>query len=395
MGCLWLGQVLLGASLLAGSVGAVEPPACPPPARGNILDDLGNPLVGHGTQRATVETNNITEPVQSPRSVAQGAFSLLPAGGEREEGIVPSSFPVHFLSPGDHPVFVFLPDQLTRLWQGSEETEPSLEATSAAEDPVLSGQDQAAHSSVLPPWLDKEWRHLCMRTHTCFEVICWDFQNMYGGENLAWLGVGLAVAAPLANTSADLRLSDWYRREVRSRGTDRAGQAFKPLGEHKYLIPVFSVTLLATCWAEEGTTCGWIGEWSRRTVRAWIIGSPAVGALQYGLGASRPSEGSTRWRPFQDNNSVAGHGFIAAVPFLTAASMCDNRCAKTALVAASALTSFSRFNNDAHSASQILLGWWIAYLAVDSVCRTEKERRFQFVPACQNADLGLSLVVQY
>jgi hypothetical protein len=226
-------------------------------------------------------------------------------------------------------------------------------------------------------------------------LLC-DFRNLYTGPNLCYLGLTLAVAAPLANTTADRHISNWYQRHVRSQATDDWTRFGYALGQHNLTVPIYLGVMLAGKYWDD-TALGAVGyEWSNRTLRAMIIGAPAVGVLQYGLGAHRPSEGDSHWRPFHDRNSVAGHGFIGALPFLAAASMADNPGVKTILFAGSFWTTWARLNDDAHFASQCLLGWSIAYLSMRSVVQTDSTRGWiEIVPMDEPQGVGIGVHFRY
>lgn len=206
--------------------------------------------------------------------------------------------------------------------------------------------------------------------------VCADFRNMYGTcEGLAGLGLALGVAAPLANTQADQEFRDWYQRRARSRTADRAAEIGNHFGAHWYTVPVY-VTAVAGAYAfPDNAGCTTVGEWGHRSIRALVVGAPAVGVLQIGLGASRPEEGQPRWRPLNDNNGVSGHAFVGAVPFLAAASMTENRPLKGLFVAGSLLTTWARVHDDSHYLSHAVLGWSIAFLATHAVNQTEAEYR--------------------
>lgn len=225
-----------------------------------------------------------------------------------------------------------------------------------------------------------------------------DFENMYLSWRLAALGGGVAVAAPLANTDADQHFQDWYRRRAHSGGSDEFARYANTFGAHWLVVPfLVGGDVLGRIY--EGTAAGdTLFDWGNRSWRALLVGSPAVGALQAGLGASRPEEHSSRWRPLEDKNAVAGHGFVGAVPFLTAAAMARERnrpLVRWTCVAGSFLTTWSRVHNDDHYLSQALLGWWIAYLAVDSVSQTNCERRWHFTPVEYPNGVGGGIVFRY
>ncbi|MCI0379649.1 MAG: phosphatase PAP2 family protein [Gemmataceae bacterium] len=223
-----------------------------------------------------------------------------------------------------------------------------------------------------------------------------DFRNNYTGRNLCTLGLAVAVVAPLANTRVDQRFQDWYQRSVRSDVSDEISHVSWHLGRHYIVVPVLVGTSLGGRCFDDTATGHWLHIWGDRSCRALMVGAPAVGVLQYGLGASRPEEHSSRWRPFQDENSVAGHGFVGAVPFLVAAGMTENRPLRALLYAGSFLTTWSRVNDDAHYLSQAILGWVIAYTAVQSVQQTDIEnQRVLFTPIDVGNGVGIGVLIRY
>ena len=119
---------------------------------------------------------------------------------------------------------------------------------------------------------------------------------------------------------------------------------------------------------------GGLYEWGNRSLRAVATGYPPVVALYGLLGASRPSTNDSRWQPFQHFHSVSGHTFIGAIPFLTAARMMEEPMHKVPFLLGSLLTGWSRIHDNRHYFSQVMLGWWIAYLSVSSVDQTQEER---------------------
>ena len=64
---------------------------------------------------------------------------------------------------------------------------------------------------------------------------------------------------------------------------------------------------------------------------------------------------------------MSGHAFMGAIPFLSAAKMTEDPYLKATFYVASTLPGLSRITDDDHYPSQVLLGWWIAYLAASAV----------------------------
>jgi hypothetical protein len=250
---------------------------------------------------------------------------------------------------------------------------------------------------VVPSW----WEKCQAEFDEHLQSICLDFKHMYTGKNLCCLAASIAVAAPLANTSADQDIRDWYQREVVSNRDywhrkRPVNEFFDIAGDWQVMLPVYLGSWALGTVYEDNRLCYTAGQWSQRTLRALLVGSVASGTLQFGLGAGRPGEGS-HWRPFHDTNSVAGHGFVGAVPFLTAASMTQCKPLRWTLFAASFGTTWTRLDRDAHYFSQCLLGWSIAYLATQSVNMTELElRRFDLVPIdLPQGGAGAGVVIRY
>jgi hypothetical protein len=244
------------------------------------------------------------------------------------------------------------------------------------------------------------WMLLCGRDAkqdlaTGCRLVCSDFKNFYSVSNLFKVGVGVAVVAPLANSNADNWVQERYREKVRGRRSDSISEGAKWFGEGYDVIPIYvGVSLLA--WPFEDTALGRpCFEWGTRTLRAMIVGGPTSLGLQYALGAERPSDGPSHWTPGESWHGVAGHGFMGALPFLTAASMTDNWWFKAPLFAGSFATTWSRLNDDDHYLSQSLLGWWIAYLAVECVDQTERQRNIFISPEWTPAGTGVSVEVRY
>jgi len=224
-----------------------------------------------------------------------------------------------------------------------------------------------------------------------------DYAEFYSLTNMLYLGGGLAAGALLANTSADTDIRDWYQRDVRSGGTDHFAKSTRWLGEVAVACPVFAAASLTGLIGDDNRVTSAIGEWGNRSLRSVLVGVPPVLAFQRILGSGRPREGvDSAWAPFKDNNGVSGHTFIGAIPFLSAAEMVDNRLVKSLLYAGSTLAGLSRINDDQHYTSQVLLGWWVAYLAETSVERSETHRRrFAPVPVVIDGHPGVALTFTF
>jgi hypothetical protein len=215
------------------------------------------------------------------------------------------------------------------------------------------------------------WHSLPYEYEDQFLRLLSDYRNMYCSERILGLGLVLAIAAPIANTHADQGIRDWYQKHGRSRTADEIANAGRQLGDHWVVLPFMIGASLGGRLIPDDYCGDVFSEWGDRSLRALMVGAPAVGLLQIGLGSSRPGETGSHWRPFHDNNGVAGHGFVGAVPFLAAASMTECQPLRWLLVAGSFWTTWSRIHDDSHYTSQALLGWTIAFLATQAVGQTQ------------------------
>ena len=222
------------------------------------------------------------------------------------------------------------------------------------------------------------------------EVNCWSLPH------LAEFTTSLAAAGVLANTSADRKVASWYQESIRSRSSDDVSSVVKNFGEYTYTLPALAAVALAGKLAEE-TDLGSAGlEWGTRSLRAMIVGAPVVGILQVGLGADRPEANDSRWHPFRSEHGASGHAFVGAVPFLTAAAMTDEPLLKAVLVGGSLSAGWSRINDNAHYLSQVLLGWTVAFIAVDAVNDTVTGKYgLHVAPSLSSGGAGVAISLDY
>jgi len=232
------------------------------------------------------------------------------------------------------------------------------------------------------------------RLGVAWESIKCDHRNYYSWTT-AWNFAGaLSVGSILANTSIDQDVRNWYQRDVRSSGTDNVAKAVKVFGEGAIMIPSAAGLWMLGSLMDDRPAMSTLGEFGGRVTRGYLVGGPPVLLMQYALGASRPSqdEGS-QWNPFHRTHGVSGHAFISAVPFITAAQMTDNYYLKGVFLAGSTVTAWSRVNDDAHYLSQVVLGWWMAYMACNAVNETEQgHRAFRVEPLITPEMSGAALI---
>jgi hypothetical protein len=230
-----------------------------------------------------------------------------------------------------------------------------------------------------------------------WELLKDDLSHFYSWQDLGLVALGVAAAAPIANTHADESIQHWYQQHGRTRGLTGVANAVNYAGECWVAVPI-GLEAYALCGKYQGdhTIDGGLFEWANRSLRAAAVGYPTVLVLFVALGSKRPEEDS-HWQPFQDVHGVSGHTFIGAIPFLTASAMTDDPALKVSLLAGSMATGWSRIYLDRHYFSQVALGWWLAVLSVHAVDQTQLGRRCScsFAPTVGPEGAGFRFQIQY
>jgi hypothetical protein len=207
------------------------------------------------------------------------------------------------------------------------------------------------------------------------------WRRAYGRRALIRYGLALGTAAVLAHLGGDESFDRWHTRtlDVREgRGgrdqppspSDRIAAVAKPAGERWWFLVWLAAALGDWLWRSTPFT-----RWGRANFEAFCVGLPSLWVIQRGLGANRPSStgGSPRWQPLRGANSASGHAFIGAVPWWTLARRIDARAASGVVAALGLVTGWSRLNDRKHYLSQVLLGWVIAWNAVDAMDVSPRE----------------------
>ncbi|MGB7631797.1 MAG: phosphatase PAP2 family protein [Candidatus Deferrimicrobium sp.] len=226
-----------------------------------------------------------------------------------------------------------------------------------------------------------------------YEAVTTDLGNFYlDRENLTRLGIGVAGTAVFANTGMDRYIRNKYQDDLRSHETDEATKIFNISGTALVLVtvPVYIGTYGAGLLFHNPT----MEEWAQKSLRATVVGGPALVFLATATGGDRPTEGSSHWKPFQNIHGVSGHAYIGAVPFITAAKMSENPYQKALLYGLSTFTGLSRINDDKHYFSQVALGWYLAYLSCAVVEKGNDQREGRVHVQLAPVPKGIAVTVQ-
>lgn len=187
-------------------------------------------------------------------------------------------------------------------------------------------------------------------------------QRLYTRRNFIKLVGATAGGAAISYSGVDEVVDQWHREHARGATSDSIAAVAKGFGETEMAFVALAWGLAD--WALPGTV---IGRWGRQCFTATACGLPVLWSWQRILGGSRPSDEKPwgpRYRPFADENSVSGHTFLSAIPFLVAAREAGHPVATWGFRALSPVTGWSRINDERHYLSQVLLGYGLALEAV-------------------------------
>lgn len=231
-----------------------------------------------------------------------------------------------------------------------------------------------------------------------WDTVINDYKEFYSVHRLKRMGVAFAAGAVVANTHTDAMFQKWYQTDIRSGTTDDIAAINKNFGEYRYVLPVTLAAALVDNMVQGTEYNNTVGRWGKRTMRAYLLGTPLLWATQNITGASRPvANRGSDWRPFKDSHGVSGHSFVGAVPFLVMAGMADqNKVLKTFFYAASTAAAISRINDNAHYLSQAALGWYLAWESTDAVLdRERREKSYAVQPMMLQDGYGVSVSMRW
>lgn len=189
-----------------------------------------------------------------------------------------------------------------------------------------------------------------------------DFYKKENGEKFLYV---FAIGGIMANSPLDQSIRDFYQNKIRNENTDYLSKTTKLFGEGDIMIPLmFALDGMGSILNNNE-----LKDIGRNTLRAYLVGAPSMLLMQKITGGSRPEEikNPSRWKFFKDENGVSGHAFMGSIPFLVLAKSSENEYLSDFFKGISFCTAISRVNDDAHFPSQILLGWYMGNMAVESV----------------------------
>jgi hypothetical protein len=206
-------------------------------------------------------------------------------------------------------------------------------------------------------WLTRLW------------LVLWgDIRAFYAPRNLVRLGLGFLLGALLANTPLDQWLFDTYQEQLHATTPAAATcqKAAKQIGERETVIlaPLAAMGLGLLAPAHPATAA--IGLWGTQFTRTFLAAAPLAYGATWLLGGDRPKNNQgSHWQPWRGKQyGISGHAMAGSISFLVVAGMSANPVVQTVCYAGSGLCAWSRLDSRSHYPSQLLLGWWLSFLAM-------------------------------
>ena len=196
--------------------------------------------------------------------------------------------------------------------------------------------------------------------------------GVYSRRTFLRLGGAIAGAAVLVYSGADEAVDEWNEEHGTNDVTEPVSHQFKQFGE-----PYWAFVWVALALVDRFVGRSPVGRFGRRCMQATAFGLPILWSTQRVLGGSRPTDDpeSPRWAPFEDENAASGHTFIAAVPWIVWLRTSTTPWVKALAGVLSPATGWSRIHDRKHYLSQVVLGWVIAWQAVDGVVTPPSRER--------------------
>jgi membrane-associated phospholipid phosphatase len=238
-----------------------------------------------------------------------------------------------------------------------------------------------------------------------FPLLCSDLRNFNSSDSLGNLFVAFGGAAILANTSLDSDFKNWFHRRIIRQKVNSSLNNFNVFTKKFGEINVVAFFVLSTAcykffpsiFPKYKIGQFTFGNYVTMGTRGYIVGCPSILLGQLFVGAGRPASGTSFWLKGK-YNGVSGHAFNGAIPFITAAQITDNLFLKCIFYLCSTFTAASRIYDDAHYLSQALLGWYIAYLSIRAVSKTEGKQIYRgltIFPIIEKESTGAGIIFKF
>lgn len=196
-------------------------------------------------------------------------------------------------------------------------------------------------------------------------------RRVYSRRTFLRHGAAVAGAAVLVYSGADQAVDDLQREHGSNGVTEPVSHQFKQFGE-----PYWAFVWVGMALVDRFVGPSRVGRFGRQCMQATAFGLPILWTTQRVLGSSRPTdENGPRFHPFRDENAASGHTFIGAVPWIVLLRTTNLPWLRGLAGVLSPACGWTRLHDRKHYLSQVLLGYAIAWEAVDGVVTPAHEGR--------------------
>lgn len=207
----------------------------------------------------------------------------------------------------------------------------------------------------------------------CENTLVKDIKYFYSIDTYGILLKAMIPATFMANSPIDNEIYHFYEENIRCTATDDFSKVVKVFGSKRPLLAGL-LTIYGVGSLTSNTKMGnLLLQFSENSLRSIIVGLPTLILGQNLLGADRPYQNTdSYYHPFRNDHGISGHAYMGAIPFITAANLSTNIWLKALFFFGSTLTGLSRINDAAHFASQVLLGWTLAFASCNAILKTNR-----------------------
>ena len=212
-----------------------------------------------------------------------------------------------------------------------------------------------------------------------------------------WMVASLVVGAAAGLYAYDQDIKEWAQKR-KGETTDRLSSLVKPFGDGFYTVPALGLFYLYGYAREDAKA----ERTSLLSLESFVIAGAFNSVLKYATHRARPedTERYDKWDGpsfSSDHRSFAsGHAAVAFSIATVIASEYDNAYVPPIAYGIATLTALARINDNAHWASDVLVGSAIGYFTAKAVIRLHKKSpQWSVSPTAVGQGQGLALSYRF
>jgi len=213
-----------------------------------------------------------------------------------------------------------------------------------------------------------------------------------------WLTASLVMGATVGLYAYDQNIHDWTQQR-RGETTDNIARLARPFGEGQYVVPALGLVYLYGYAAEDSKA----EKTALLGVESFLISGAFTQVLKFSTHRYRPedSDQHDKWDGPSFSNSnlsfASGESTVAfAVATVIASEYGDTVWVPPLAYGIATLTALARMNDNAHWASDVLVGSAIGYFTAKTIVKLHKKgSKLTVAPAVVGSGLGLAMSYKF